>query len=151
LNTFLKMVGVVALVVIAMICIFVGWIYLNKTQYEKTAVPYIQKVIPEMSKWDPSIAKQYFSPEVLKNQNDETLNKLMKFLSKMGKLKSFEHPEFVSVTTSATTSSGKMKFIAYTVICHYENGDATLSISLKQVDQGFEIYSYHLNSMALAE
>ena len=48
--------------------------YYQSSQYDGTVIPYIQKVLPELSTWDPEVVKQYMAPEVLGTVTDKNGN-----------------------------------------------------------------------------
>ena len=107
--------------------------------------------MPELSKWDVTVAKQYMAPEALKSVSDEDFSKLMKFLSKIGSLISIEDPQFQNLSSSVTTDTGTLTTVLYKFTARYENGDATITLKLKPIDSGYQIYYFNVNSMALAE
>ena len=148
---FLKWLGIAILVVVVLIAGIYIWVSFTASKYNETAIPYIEKVMPELSKWDVSVAKQYMSPEALQSVSDEDFGKLMKFLSKIGSLKSIEEPQFQKVNSSVTAGTGTLTTVIYAFTAHYENGDATITLRLKPVDSGYEIYYFNVNSMVLAE
>jgi hypothetical protein len=128
-----------------------AYFYLKSHEYSKTAVPYIKKVIPEISTWDPVVSKKYMAADVLASLKDEDLNKLMHWLSKLGSLKSIEEPSFVNVSTSATVKNGKQTIATYTILAHYEHGDANITMRLLEFNNGFKVYQFNVNSNALIE
>ena len=145
----LKVIGIIFLCIIALFGAIATYTYMKSAQYEKTAVPYIKEKIPELSSWDPNVAKKYFAPEVLEITKDEDLIRLMRWFSKLGALKGIEEPQFINVSSSATVSNGQQTIASYTILAHYENGDANITIRLLEVENGFKIYQFHISSMAL--
>jgi hypothetical protein len=123
----------------------------KKSCYEDTAVPYIKKVVPQISMWDINVMKQYMAPQSLKNTKDEDLSKLFKWFSKLGSLKSIETPQFQNVTSSVTTMEGKNTIVNYTVKAHYEKADATITIRLLESGKGFKVYYFNLDSDGLIQ
>ena len=141
----LKILGVVFVCLACIVGVFAGYFYIKSAKYEKTAVPYIKEKIPELSTWDPAVSKKYMAPEVLELIKDDELNKLMHWLSKLGRLKGIEEPQFVNVSTSATTEHGKQTIATYNIAAHYENGDANITMRLLEVEGGFQIYQFYVN------
>jgi len=104
---FLKIIGIIFLCIIALFGAIATYTYLKSAEYKETAVPYIKEKIPELSLWNPEVAKKYLAPEALEITKDEDLAKLMRWFSKLGNLKSFDEPQFVNVSSSATLSKGQ--------------------------------------------
>lgn len=151
LKKIFKGLGIAILVIVVLFAGIFIWATVISSKYNETAIPYIENVMPELSKWDIEIAKQYMAPEVLESVSDEKFSKLMKFLSKIGSLKSIEEPQFQKASSSASTSTGTLTTVLYTFTAHYENGDATITLKLKPVDDGYQVYYFNVNSMAFAE
>jgi len=124
---------------------------MKSSEYSETAVPYINEKIPELSTWDPEVAKKYLAPGILAETKDEDLEKLMRWFSKLGALQSIEEPQFINVSSNATVANGQQTIATYTIMAHYENGDAAITMRLLEVEGGFKIYQFHLNSNALID
>lgn len=147
----LKGLGVAFLVLITL---FIGlgvWAGYKSSAYEETAVPYIKQAVPEISKWDAPTMKSYMSSETFEGVSDPDFNQVVLFLSKMGAFISMEEPVFQRVNTSASVQQGSGTFVHYTIAAKYENGDANIIIALKEIDNGFEVYHFNVNSMALTK
>ncbi len=149
LKKILKGIGKFILVIIVLFTLIGAWTFYKSSGYEETAVPYITKIVPIISKWDHDSSKVYFVPEVLNETSDEDFKKVYKFLSKMGAFISMEAPQFTNVSSSATTENGTMTLVTYTIAAKYSNGDATITIILKEIENGFQLHTFNLNSMAL--
>jgi len=143
--------GVIFSVLIFLIAGIGAFTWYKSSKYEDTAVPYIKAVIPELSKWDTEITKSYMAPEVQKEITDDDFNKVIKYLSKLGSLASFEEPNFTNIYTGATLESGKTTLVTYTIDAVYENGDAVITITLLDLGNSFNVYKFYINSMALAQ
>lgn len=143
--------GVIFLVLVLIISGIGVFTWYKSSKYENTAVPYIKAAIPELSKWDIEITKEYMAPEVKKEISDEDLNKVIKYLSKLGSLVSIEKPSFTNIYAGATLDSGKKTFVTYTINALYENGNAVITITLLDLGGSFNVYKLNINSMALAE
>ncbi|ARU55874.1 hypothetical protein OLMES_1800 [Oleiphilus messinensis] len=63
-----------------------------------------------------------------------------------------EEPEFNQVRSGAIVREGANTIVTYnTVLAHYENGDAQITIRLLDLGGSFEVYHFHVNSAALIE
>jgi len=147
----LKVLGIIFLSIIVLFGTIGIYTYMKSSEYSETAVPYIKEKIPELSTWDAAVTKKYLAPEILAKTEDEDLEKLMRWFSKLGHLKNIEEPQFVNVSSNVTVSNGQQTIATYTILAHYENGDATITMRLLEIDGGFKIYQFHLNSNALID
>ena len=143
--------GGIFLVIILLIIGMGLFTWYKSSKYEETAVPYIQSTVPELSKWDPELARTYMVPKVLEEISDEDFAKIFKYLSKLGSLKKINEPKFAEISTGATFGDGKQTLVTYTIDAVYENGDATITIVLLDLGTAFQVYRFNVNSMALAE
>ncbi|WDT84396.1 DUF3887 domain-containing protein [Alteromonas sp. 009811495] len=147
----LKGIGVVLLSLVGIIIVIAAWSGYKSSQYEGTAIPYMDKAIPELSKWELDNFKKYLTPSVMEELNEKDLKTLIKGLSKMGELVEVGDYQFNTVTSRALTSGGSGTFVTYIVPAKYENGEATLTITLKEEGESFSVYHFNLNSLALFE
>lgn len=147
----LKILGIIFLAIIIVISSLFAYTYLKSSEYNEEAIPYIEKVIPELSTWNTEIVKKYSAPEALANIKDEELEKLMRWFSKLGNLKSIEKPKFVNFSNYSSLESGQKTILSYNIIAHYENGDALIEMRLLEVENGFQVYRFNLNSSALID
>lgn len=119
--------------------------------YDDRALPYISRVVPEISKWDPGITRSLMAAEVLENVSEEQLAQVMELFSRMGRLQSMETPEFEKVLSEEKTESGMRAIVAYEANAQYENGEALININLLEQDGAFKVYRFNLSSAALAD
>ena len=145
----IKWIGLVVLLLIIVIAGLAIWSSYKSTAYENTAVPYIKKVIPEISKWNAELMKTYMASETLKDVTTEDFSKMVNIFSKMGKLISIEEPVFKNTSYFNTVRNGSVAQVTYTVLGKYENGDAKITITLNEQGKTFKIYRFNLDSMAL--
>ena len=121
------------------------------TDYDGLAVPYIQKVIPELSTWDPEIIRPLMVPEALKEIPDRKFAQTMDVFSKLGALQTMEVPKFESVHSQEKSDSETQTVVVYDTEAKYENGEAVITLQLLQVGDSFEVYRFKVSSNALIE
>ncbi len=129
-----------------------GFHYLSvqkESQYATTAVPYIKKVIPELSKWDPDIARKYLSQEFLEKTPEEFFNQTIRALAKIGSLQAMEEPHFEEVYSGDTPKGEKETIISYTVKATYSTGDALITLTLLDRGGVMSVYRFNVQSAAL--
>ena len=149
LKKILKWVGIFLgglVLLFILIGVYTGY---KEAGYRETAVPYIKKVIPEISKWNYKESKKFFEPSTFEKVTDEELSKLFEWFSKLGKLKSIEEPKFNQVYSGTAVRESFGTIVTYTVLGHYENGDANITIRLLDLGDSFEVYHFNVNSKAL--
>jgi hypothetical protein len=141
--------GILLLLIILFIAGLVIWTWHKSSSYEETAVPYIKNAITVISMWDEDVMRNYMSPEMRKELIEPDITDLVRAFSKMGVLISIDDPQFKTITVSRSKEHGAMKLVSYVVEAKYENGDATIDITLKDMGDTFNIHSFNLYSMAL--
>lgn len=147
----LKWLGIILLGIILLFILVAAYTGYKQSEYKETAVPYIKEVIPAISEWDTEKAKPFFVPSTFDNVSQEEFEKLFRWFSKLGRLQSIEKPEFNQIHSGATVREGANTIVTYTVLAHYENGDAQITIRLLDLGDTFEIYHFNVNSTALIE
>lgn len=145
----LKGIGIAVLVVVGIFASSGIWTAYQSAGYEKTAVPYMAKAIPEISTWDPIIMKSYMAPETLEGVPVEDFEQVATYLRKLGSFISMAQPELQSITSSTSISDGPLTLVSYSIPVKYEHGQATVSVALKEKENSFEVYRFNVNSMAL--
>ncbi len=133
--------------------ILVGFHYLSvqkESQYSTTAVPYIKMVIPELSKWDPEIARKYLSADFLKKIPAANFEHTIKALSKIGSLQTMEEPIFEEVYSGDTPDGEKETIISYTVNAKYSTVEAIITMTLLDRGGVMNVYRLNVQSEALA-
>lgn len=146
----IKGIGITILVLVLLIASFVVWTWQKSEQYKDTAVPYMVKAIHDISDWDMEVMKSYMDPKPFEKVSDADLKKLVNMMSKMGKILQLEEPQFLSISSQNSTDTGSNTFVKYRVPAKYEKGNATINITLKEIDDDkFIIYKFNLDSLAL--
>lgn len=137
---------------IAMVSVVAGvYIYKHKqaSEYDEFAVPYIKKVIPVLSQWDPETTRQLMAPEALDGISEEMFTQVIAVFSKMGELQSIEEPSFQKAYSEEETEIDPV--VAYSIDAKYANGEAVIAIQLLVRDGSFEVFRFNLSSNTLTE
>lgn len=143
----------IAIWLVVMIAVFAGSAIYNNykgQQYRDTAVPYLLKIIPELSQWNPQQIKGLMADEALKNIPDDNFLTMVNFFSRLGELQRVDTPVFEKTDTRLTAKGTTQKIVEYSVETVYENGDALLNIRLIDLDGSFAIYHFSFGSAALS-
>ena len=139
-------------VIFVLITGFSAFFYYEHTQsaqYDGTAVPYIQKVLPEISTWNPEVVKQYLAAEVLQTVSEENLKNILAELSKIGELRSIEKFKFKKKSTGGEGDTQQQPVITYIVAAQYSTGEATVTISLLDKGGAYKVQHFNFESGAL--
>jgi hypothetical protein len=121
------------------------------SDYDKLVVPYLKRIIPEISKWDPATTRELMVAEVAAAIPEDRFNRGIAMFSKLGKLQSMAEPEFEKVYHDQGTIVGKQTIVEYNTEAEYTNGEATINVKLLDKDGQFEIYRINFSSKVLAE
>ena len=139
---------------VTIIAVFAGSILYDQHQaskYEANVGPYIKKIIPELSRWDPAITKALMAPGVSATIPDENFTQAMTLFSRLGALQSTEEPSFDKIQEMRNTDIGTLNIIEYNIDATYENGDAVINLQLLESGDSFEIYRFNFSSEILLE
>lgn len=137
---------------VAMVSVVIGvYIYQQQqaSEYDTLAIPYIQKVIPIISQWDPATTRKLMAPEALDGTSDELFSEIIAVFSKLGELQSIEEPTFKKVYTEEETEIDTV--LAYSADAKFANGDAVIAIQLLVRGDSFEVFRFNLSSNALSD
>ena len=118
----------------------------KESQYLTTAVPYVKMVIPELSKWDPVVARKYMSAEFMQKTSAENFSRIIKALSKVGVLQEVGEPNFEEIYAGESQT-----IVSYTVKVRYDTGDAKITLGLLDQEGEFKVYRFNVESEALAQ
>ena len=146
-----KWILLVVLLFILLIALIGFWAWKVESDYETTAVPYLESVVPEITTWDPDVAWKYYDDEVRDTISREDNAKIVRYMSMLGALETLSRPQFRQVTSSATLKTGAKKVVIYEIPAVFENGAATIDVTLVDRDGDFSIYHFKINSMAFVE
>lgn len=136
--------GTLATVALLIIGGFRYYSHQKEAQYATTAVPYIKHVIPELSKWDPEVARNYMSADFMSKTSADNFARVINALSRLGTLEQMGAPHFEEIY-----SDDKQTVISYTLDAHYSSGDAVITISLLDQDGKLAVYRFNVQSKAL--
>lgn len=148
LRKYLKIIGSFFLfVVVPLVCAGV-WFGLNASKYEEIAKPYLDKNMPIVTSWDFEQLKPLLTPEALKSFETERGQKTYKMFSKLGRLKSFDEPKYLSAKTGVSVGDDAYDVLNFTMLGHFDTGDALFTITLAKDNESYLINHININSDA---
>jgi hypothetical protein len=151
LKKFFFMLGTWLVVIIAVIGGSFVYDQYKTSDFDDRAVPYIKKVVPELSQWNPARTKRLMAPEVAATISEEQFAQAMHLFSRLGSLQNLNEPKFIEVHNGEQGDVGTQTIIEYDIDAEYANGDATINLKLLFRDDLFEIYNFNFSSEALLE
>ena len=122
--------------------IFTGLFYYSSQQeklYAPVAEPAIEKMLRDISSWQPQAMRSHLSAAAEKTLNDEQLAQLLNHYRPLGKLVAVDALHF-SRLMSVFSLLGESR-ISYSGIASFENGPAEFTLTLQESSGVFSIYN----------
>lgn len=151
MKKFFVLFGLVLVVIAVVVASIYAYSKYEASLYADSAVPYVKMVVPEISKWDAQLIKNYMNAESLAETSEERIVGVMKYLSRLGALKTAAEPSFSKVFTGPYVDGVRKTFVTYTIAASYETGDAVITLNLLDNGDSFQVYKFDINSAALAQ
>jgi hypothetical protein len=148
---FLKIIGSFFLVLVALLIGTGIWFGISSSKYTEVAKPYLEKNMPIVASWDFEKFKPLLTPNALKEFENERGQKIYKVFSKLGKLQSFEEPNFLNAKTGATVGDGAFDTVRFSMLGHFETGDAVFTVTLAEIDESYFIQYIGVDSDVFLE
>lgn len=137
-------------VIVSVVSIYFGYGYVQSSRFDPDAVPYIEKVLPLLSRWDLQTTKELLDDEVLNQVADKGLEQMLDHLSRIGELQGFERPQFRSTSTALTAGAVEQQVVTYRVDARYSTGPAEVTLSLIGDAPDYKLLHFNFQSSALA-
>lgn len=138
-------------VIVTVVAIYFGYGQVLSSRYDSDAVPYAERVLPLLSRWDLETTKNLLDEEVLSQVSDEDLEQMLEYLSRIGDLQSFEKPKFRSTSTALTTGAVERDVVTYRVNALYSTGAAEVTLSMIGDAPDYKLLHFNFQSPALAQ
>ena len=148
MKKFFVMLAIWFVVIVSVIVGSIVYDQVKTSDYDTAASVYLEKVIPQISRWDVETTRSLMAPEALANIKEGQLEQLIQFFQKMGTLKGMEEPRFSQIHSE---DPEKGAIVEYKIDVLYENGEGQMVISLLIKDNQFSVYHFSLSSKALTE
>ncbi len=132
--------GIAAIVVLFGLVLL--WASIAETNYESTAVPYLEAAIADIATWDAALMRKHLDTDV----DTDDLDEMVAYMSQLGELKTLGEPQFQQVSANASTETGKLKLILYQVPAVFDAGAATITVAVRDQDGDFSIYNFNVSS-----
>ena len=139
-----------AFVITCAVSVYFGYFYIQGARFDSAVVPYVEKVLPQLSRWDLETTRNLLDEEALSQVNDAALEHMLAYLSRIGTLESFDKPHFRSTSTALTTGAVKRDVVTYRVKARYSTGEAEVTLSMVERGQDYALLHFNFQSRALA-
>ena len=130
--------------------IYFGYGYFQSARFDTTVIPYIERAVPQLSRWDVDATKALLDEEALTRVTDHDLEQMMNYLTRMGELQDFARPRFRSTSKTMTTGAIERDVVTYRVKAEYSSGPAEITLSLVDRDGEYALLHFNFQSQALA-
>jgi hypothetical protein len=141
-----KIIGSFFLVLILLFIVVGIWFSVSSSNHVEKATPYINRVIPIISSWNYNDLQPNLTDEAQEFFETEQGKKIFEYFSKLGEFKSFEAPIFSKSMSGITIDNGSYDMVSFTVITHFNKGDALITLTLAQNNNEYKIHNININS-----
>jgi len=132
------------------IAIYFGYGYMQGKRFDPTVVPYVEQVVPQLSRWDVATTKALLDDEALRRVSDDDLKKMMDYLGRIGELQHLEKPRFRSTSKAMTAGAIERDVVTYRVKANYSTGPAEITLSLVERSGEYVLLHFNFQTQALA-
>ncbi|PSU50207.1 hypothetical protein C9J12_05600 [Photobacterium frigidiphilum] len=151
MGKFLKVVGAIILTIAVLVVSLMYWASTETQEVTDAATPFIEESLPLFTTWDATQFEHLFTPDGLAAVQSDKGKKIINYISKVGKLNTFEPPVFVKSTSSISTTSGSREIAIFTVHAQFENGAGDLTLKLVRSESGYLFETVNVNSDVFLE
>jgi len=145
-KTFFKVLGILVVSVAVLAGGLFAWATFKTQKVTNAATPFIEKNLPLVTTWDVSQFDHLFTDVGLESLKSEQGQKIIKYLARIGEMKSFETPVFVKSSSKFSTKTGKQDVAIFTVNAVFENGSGIITLSLVHQNSQYLFHGVHLDS-----
>ena len=141
--------GIFAFLVIAGVIAF-SVIAIKGAALDKESKAYVNEVTPKiLANLNKENLFQYASDELKNSASPEEFDKIFNWFAKLGQFKEYKVANG-QANISITTERGKQITGVYEAQAEFEKGPATIKITVIKKGNNWQVISFHINSMALA-
>jgi len=141
--------GIFAVLVVAGI-IGISVLAVKGKALDEESKAYIDEITPKiLANLNKQTLFQHASDELKNSASSEEFDKIFNWFAKLGKYKEYKGSSG-QANISVTTERGKQITGLYQAEAEFENGPATIKITIIKKDDTWQIMGFHISSMALA-
>lgn len=149
MKNILMILGGIFVILIVAGVIVVSILAVKGTALDKESKAYVDEVVPKiLSNLNKEILFQYASDELKNSATPEEFDKIFKLFAKLGTFKEYRGSAGQS-NISLTTEKGKQITGVYETHAEFENGPATINITVIKKGNNWQVIGFNINSTAL--
>ena len=141
-----KFIGIGILFLTILIVIAVIWGSSKQSAVEELTLPYIENNLNTLLSWETSKIALLMDKSVADEIEPEHFKATINYLSKLGEFRASESPQFINMTSSATTELGAHSLITYQIPSIFENGTGVVTLSLMVREEAITVHTLRINS-----
>ncbi|MBU3916334.1 hypothetical protein KKA14_12435 [bacterium] len=149
MKSVLKVLGIIFIFILLLAIGIIIWFSFESAKLEKDISPFINESLNAITMWEYEEFRTYLTSETQQLFSTEKGQKLLKKLSKLGKLKSCSDPELLESKTGYFYESGFTNYTNYSkfsVNCDLENHRAKFTLVIVPNKNEFLIEHIHVAS-----
>jgi hypothetical protein len=147
----LMILGGIFILVIVLLVGGLAILHVQGRALDRESKAYVDAAIPAIvAKWDINEIERRISPEFKATLKDGDLEKVVRFFSKLGKLKEYKGAKGES-NIKVLLGKGERITAAYVAYADFERGPAKIKMTLIKHGDGWQIYGLHINSRVFFE
>lgn len=141
--------GIFALLIVAAVIGF-SYLAIEGRTLDQDSKAYVDRVTPEiLSSLDRNTLFRYASDELKNSASAEEFDKIFKWFGKLGRFEQYRGSSG-QASISVTADQGKKITGVYEAQAEFENGPATVIVTVIKKADAWEVLGFRINSMALA-
>jgi hypothetical protein len=126
--------------------LYSAWYGIKADRYDKSAVPFLESALPELTSWRYARLQPLLSPAARLEFESEAGQAVYRLFSKLGRLESQGRPQFMGDRSARIESLGDVQILAYQVPLQFETGPATMKVNLVYDGGNYSIHHFGIQS-----
>lgn len=147
----LKILGSFFLVLIVLLVGVSIWFGINASKNTDIARPYFETHLPAILSWDYQRLAPLLTPSMQEQLASERGDRFLRLFAKLGTLQSYEQLQYVGANTGVSTDEGAFDLSHFTLLGHFDAGDARISIVLAKTGDQYLVHGLNIQSDVFLE
>jgi hypothetical protein len=131
----------IALILLGL-ALYVMMFSMNARRYDDTAVPYLNKTLPVIARWNFSELAPMLSPQARAEFETDKGKDVYRLFTQLGELESIGKPQYIADQSEFSDGLGEVDIVSYTIPVVFESGPAVIKMLL--AGNGESYYIHHL-------
>jgi hypothetical protein len=126
------------------------WYGIKADKFEKTAVPYLESVMPGVTSWQYDQLEPLLSPSARRDFENKKLRAAYQSFSQLGRFQSMEKPRYTASRNDSSKEMGDIEVIDYEVVLQFDSGPAMIKIKLVADGTSYYVRQFGFHSEIFA-